>query len=240
VPQPPQLTVGGRTDAGVHARGQVCHADLSLSAWRALPGRSSRSSGDAAVHRLAGVLPIDVRVFAAEEAPRGFDARFSAVARCYAYRVADTPYGVDPLRRHDVLWHPRRLDLDAMNAAASQLLGQHDFAAFCKPRAGTTTVRTLLALRCARAEQDFVGVHVEADAFCHAMVRSLVGALLAVGDGRRPIDWPRRVLAEHRRDPAVPVVAPHGLTLEEIRYPPDHLLAARADQARAVRGASLS
>jgi tRNA pseudouridine38-40 synthase len=187
------------------------------------------------VHRLAAVLPADVRVFAVREAPPGFDARFSAIARRYAYRVADMSYGVDPLRRHDVLWHPRPLNLDAMNAAAEHLLGEHDFAAFCKPRELATTVRTLLALRWMRAERDLAVATVEADAFCHSMIRALVGALLTVGDGRRSVEWPTLVLAERRRDPGVHVVPPHGLTLEEIRYPPDELLAARAEQARAVR-----
>jgi tRNA pseudouridine38-40 synthase len=187
------------------------------------------------VRRLAGVLPADIRVFVVTEAPAGFDARFSAISRRYAYRVADTPYGVDPLRRHDVLWHPRPLDLNAMNAAAARLLGDHDFAAFCKPRAGATTVRTLRSLDWTRAERELAVANVEADAFCHTMVRSLVGALLAVGDGRRPVDWPAEVLARRQRDSAVVVVAPQGLTLEEVRYPPDHLLAVRTKQARAVR-----
>jgi tRNA pseudouridine38-40 synthase len=256
LPTSPQVTVAGRTDAGVHARGQVCHVDMPSAAWMALgqgspvsnlsnrgtpdPNRpaltgSGRRSGDVLVRRLAGVLPADIRVFVVTEAPAGFDARFSAISRRYAYRVADTPYGVDPLRRHDVLWHPRPLDLNAMNAAAARLLGDHDFAAFCKPRAGATTVRTLRSLDWTRAERELAVANVEADAFCHTMVRSLVGALLAVGDGRRPVDWPAEVLARRQRDSAVVVVAPHGLTLEEVRYPPDHLLAVRTKQARAAR-----
>jgi tRNA pseudouridine38-40 synthase len=190
------------------------------------------------VRRLAGLLPADIRVFAVTEAPAGFDARFSAILRRYVYRVADTPHGVDPLRRHDVLWHPRPLDLAAMNVAAARLLGEHDFAAFCRPRIGATTVRTLRSFDWIRAERELAVANVEADAFCHTMVRSLVGALLAVGDGRRPVDWPAEVLARRQRDSAVVIVAPHGLTLEEVRYPPDQLVADRARQARAVRALS--
>jgi tRNA pseudouridine38-40 synthase len=229
------LTVGGRTDAGVHARGQVCHVDVPILAWATLPSRSEQPAAEATVHRLAGVLPADVRVFAVTEAPPGFDARFSAIGRRYVYRVADTPYGLDPLRRHDVVWHSRPLDLGAMNEAAGRLLGEHDFAAFCRPRTGATTVRTLNSFFWSRAEGGLAVARVEADAFCHTMVRALVGALLAVGDGRRPVEWPADVLSRRRRDAAVTVVAPRGLTLEQIQYPPNELLAVRAQQSRAIR-----
>lgn len=232
---PPSLTVAGRTDAGVHARGQVCHVDVPMDAWRAVPGRSARPPGEALVRRLAGVLPPDVRVRSAEPAPEGFDARFSAVWRRYTYRVADTPYGADPLSRRFVLWHDRPLDLAAMNAAAAGLLGTHDFAAFCRARDGASTVRTLRTLHWERAEGGLALATVEADAFCHNQVRAMVGALLAVGDGRRPIDWPARVLAARVRDSGVNVVAPHGLILDEVGYPPDDQLAARAEQARRRR-----
>ncbi len=232
---PPTLTVAGRTDAGVHARGQVCHVDVAEDAWRSLPGRSDRQPGAALVHRLAGVLPLDVRVFQAEPAPPGFDARFSALWRRYAYRVADSPAGVDPLRRSHVLWHRRPLDLAAMNAAAGGLLGEHDFAAFCRARRGATTIRTLMTLHWDRAEGGLAVATVQGDAFCHNQVRALVGALLAVGEGRRPIDWPARVLAARVRDPAVSVVPPHGLTLEEVGYPRDDELAGRAAEARRMR-----
>ena len=233
--EPPALTVAGRTDAGVHARGQVCHADVPEEAWHAAPGRSQRQPGEALIHRLAGVLPPDVRVFSAEPAPPGFDARFSAAWRRYAYRIADNPAGAEPLVRASVLWHPRRLDLAAMNAAAAGLLGEHDFAAFCRPREGATTIRTLTTLRWDRAEGSVAIATVQADAFCHNQVRAMVGALLAVGDGRRPIDWPARVLAARIRDSAVTVVPPHGLTLEQVGYPPPAELADRAHQACRVR-----
>ncbi len=231
----PSVTVAGRTDAGVHARGQVAHVDVPAGTFAVLAGQTERAAEESLLRRLAGVLPSDVRVFSVSMAPEGFDARFSAVSRRYAYRVADTPYGVDPLRRHDVLWYDRRLDLDLMNAAAAGLLGEHDFAAFCRKREGATTIRTLLDLSWERAEGGLGVARVEADAFCHHMVRALVGAMLAVGDGRRPISWPAKVLAEAVRDPGVTVVAPHGLTLEEVRYPPDDQLAARAVAARRLR-----
>ncbi|MGH8823434.1 MAG: tRNA pseudouridine(38-40) synthase TruA [Jiangellaceae bacterium] len=232
---PPRLTAAGRTDAGVHARGQVCHADVPRDAWLVVAGRSTRSEEDAIVRRLAGVLPADLRARSVVVAPDGFDARFSAIWRRYAYRVADAPYGVDPLSRASVLWHPRPLDLSAMNAAAEGLLGEHDFAAFCRARQGASTVRELRVLRWQRAENGLAVATVEADAFCHNQVRSLVGALLAVGDGRRPVAWPASVLDGRRRDPAVSVVPPRGLTLEGVGYPPDRDLGSRAAVARQRR-----
>ena len=235
---PVGLTVAGRTDAGVHARAQVAHADIPAAAWRQAGLRlpPGVSASDAVVRRLAGVLPEDVRVFAVVPAAAGFDARFSALSRRYAYRVSDSPAGLDPLRRHDVLWHKRLLDLDAMNHAASALLGEHDFAAYCRSRAGATTIRRLIGLQWRRAEGGLAVATVEADAFCHTMVRALVGALLAVGDGRRPAGWPALVLGAAVRDPAVAVVPPRGLTLEEVRYPdtPEEL-AARAAESRHLR-----
>ncbi|MQA95495.1 MAG: tRNA pseudouridine(38-40) synthase TruA [Streptosporangiales bacterium] len=222
----PQLTVAGRTDAGVHARGQVAHVDVPAAAWEAVAGRAVRAFG--------GLLPPDVRVRCTERAPHGFDARFSALWRRYAYRVSDTEGGVDPLRRHDVLWHRRPLSAARMNEAAALLLGEHDFAAFCRRREGATTVRELLRLEWARREGLLVAT-VQADAFCHNMVRALVGAMLAVGDGRREVEWPAAVLTAGVRDSAVHVVAPHGLTLEEVAYPPDAELAARAVATRRVR-----
>jgi tRNA pseudouridine38-40 synthase len=168
----------------------------------------------------------------AEAAPPGFDARFSAIWRRYAYRVDDSAGGPDPLRRHYVLGFGRSLDLAAMNAAAAGLIGEHDFAAYCRPREGATTIRTLRTLSWERAEAGLAVATVEADAFCHNQVRAMVGAMLAVGEGRRPIDWPAVVLAAGVRDSAVTVVAPHGLTLERVGYPADDQLAIRAEQAR--------
>jgi tRNA pseudouridine38-40 synthase len=230
LPGPPGLTVAGRTDAGVHARGQVVHADVPAAAWAAVAGRGA---GPAA--RLAAVLPADVRVHAVGPAPDGFDARFSALWRRYSYRVCDDEARADPLRRHETLWSFRRLDLAAMNGAAPALLGEHDFAAFCRRRPGATTVRTLRVLDWRRDGDGLAVATVAADAFCHNMVRALVGALLAVGEGRRPPGWPAEVLAAGARDPAVRVVAPHGLCLEEVGYPPPAELAARAAETRSVR-----
>ncbi|MFC4606490.1 tRNA pseudouridine(38-40) synthase TruA [Streptomyces maoxianensis] len=222
-----ELTVAGRTDAGVHARGQVAHVDLPQSVWA--------EHQDKLLRRLAGRLSHDVRVWKVEEAPAGFNARFSAIWRRYAYRVTDNPGGVDPLLRSHVLWHDWPLDVEAMNAAAAGLVGEHDFAAYCKKREGATTIRTLQRLEWERDELGIITATVKADAFCHNMVRSLVGALLFVGDGHRPVEWPAKVLAAGVRDSAVHVVRPHGLTLEEVGYPADELLAARNREARNKR-----
>ncbi|MFD6098218.1 tRNA pseudouridine(38-40) synthase TruA [Nocardiopsis flavescens] len=221
------LTCAGRTDAGVHARGQVAQADVPAGTWE--------REGERVLRRLAGVLPPDVRVSAARPAPPGFDARFSPLFRRYLYRVSDAPHGVDPLLRRDVLWHKNPLDADRMNEAARLLRGEHDFAAFCKKREGATTIRELLRLEWERVDDHLLHGTIQADAFCHNMVRALVGALLAVGDGRRGVDWPARVLGAGVREPAVHVVGPQGLSLEEVRYPADAELAARASATRRVR-----
>jgi len=227
-PAEPVLTVAGRTDAGVHARGQVAHVDVPPGAWPA---------ASPAARRLAGLLPPDVRVRAIRSAPDGFDARFSALWRRYSYRVCDDPAAADPLRRHDTLWYPRPVDIARMNDAARACLGEHDFAAFCRRREGAGTVRELLRLEWTRASPGVAVATVAADAFCHNMVRALVGALLTVGDGRRPVGWLADVLAAGMRDPAAVVAAPHGLCLEEVRYPPDADLAARAEVTRRFRTA---
>ena len=229
------VTCAGRTDTGVHARGQVVHVDVQPEALTAAAGRSRRTPADALVRRLNGILPADVRVLATVEAPEGFDARFSALWRRYAYRVADHPLLVDPLRRREVLTWPRGLDLDAMNDAATALGGEHDFAAFCRRRSGATTIRTLLDLAWARDPDGLAVAHVRADAFCHHMVRGLVGCLLAVGEGRQELSWPGAVLAAGVRDPAVKVARARGLTLEQVAYPADDELASRAESARRMR-----
>ena len=227
LPDAVRLTVAGRTDSGVHARGQVAHADLPADAWLAF--------ADAALRRLARALPPDLRVRSIGPAPDGFDARFSALWRRYAYRICDDPARADPLRRRDTLWNPRGLDLAAMNEAASLLLGEHDFAAFCRKREGATTVRALRRLEWERDADGVAVGGVVADAFCHNMVRALVGSLLPVGEGSRPPSWPAEVLAAAVRDPAVRVVPPHGLSLEEVRYPDPGQLAVRAALTRRVR-----
>ncbi|HEY2281347.1 MAG TPA: tRNA pseudouridine(38-40) synthase TruA [Streptosporangiaceae bacterium] len=227
LPEPARLTVAGRTDAGVHAAGQVAHLDVPATVW---PGDTSR-----ALRSLAGVLPPDVRVHGLTLASPGFNARFSALWRRYRYRVCDSPAAADPLRRHDTVWYPRPLEVDRMNAAASSLLGEHDFAAFCRRREGATTVRRLLRLDWARQGDGVAEATVVADAFCHNMVRAMVGALLAVGEERREPGWPGQVLAAAVRDGAVHVAPAHGLCLAEVRYPPAAELAARAAETRRVR-----
>jgi len=228
------LTVAGRTDTGVHARGQVAHLDADPEAVASAAGAGDLDPCAALARRLNGVLEPDVRLRRVTAAPGGFDARFSATWRRYCYRIADDAAAVDPLTRGHVLAWGRRLDLDRMNAAASQLLGEHDFASFCKKREGATTIRSLLDLSWARVD-GVAEATVRADAFCHNMVRSLVGCMIAVGEGRREPAWAAEVLARRERDSAVTVVHAHGLTLEEVGYPPDDELAAQADRSRVVR-----
>jgi tRNA pseudouridine38-40 synthase len=227
--QPPALTVAGRTDAGVHARGQVAHVDVPEQNWTLAAG--------AALRRLNRVLPADVRISAVQVAPAGFDARFSALWRRYSYRVCDSAACADPLRRHDTLWHRPAVEPALMNRAAAACLGTHDFAAFCRRRLGASTVRDLRRLDWHRDETGVVVGTVIADAFCHNMVRALVGALLAVGDGRKPTSWPATVLSAAVRDPAVTVAPPHPLCLEQVGYPANEDLAARARLTRQVRSA---
>lgn len=240
------VTVAGRTDAGVHARGQVCHLDLPEHLMAQLPGRSGREPAEALVTRLAGVLPADVVVHRARVVPPEFDARFGALWRRYRYRISDSPAVHDPLRR-DVLRHRRPLDVAAMADAAQALLGEHDFLSFCRPREGATTIRTLREFTWerpgrGRADEGLVVATVVADAFCHHMVRSLVGALIGVGEGRRHRVWPAEILAARTRDSAerggvgaAPLCPPVGLTLDHVEYPADERLAAQARAARVMR-----
>jgi tRNA pseudouridine38-40 synthase len=224
VRRPVSLTVAGRTDAGVHATGQVAHVDLPVE-----------QDLDPLVGRLARLLPRDVRVRAVTPVPAEFDARFSALRRHYRYRVAVARYGAEPLRARDTLSWPHATDLEAMNAASDLLLGEHDFAAYCKRREGATTIRAIQAL-CWRVLDDGVlAAEVSADAFCHSMVRSLVGALLAVGRGQRPPEWPRELLRLRVRSSEITVAPAHGLTLTGVDYPPPEELAARVELTRRVR-----
>jgi len=222
LPRSAQLTCAGRTDAGVHARGQVVHVDLD----DVDPGHLER--------RLRRLLPDDITLRALTVAPEGFDARFAALERRYAYRMFDGASGPDPLTRTSVVRWPRRLDVDAMNAAAARLVGEHDFAAFCKRREGATTIRTLRELSTTRTG-DHLETTVRADAFCHSMVRSLMGLLVAVGERRYEPEWSTEVLAQAVRDARVMVMPPHGLVLEEVVYPDNAGLAARAAESRRRR-----
>jgi len=223
---PAPLTVAGRTDAGVHAVGQVASLDVPAAGWATL--------GATFLRRLAGMLPEDVRVNAVRVMPVDFDARFSALWRRYEYRVTDNPLGAPPLARAAVLAWRRTLDASAMAAAAALLVGEHDFAAYCRRREGATTIRRIERFDIVRAGPD-ITCTVQADAFCHSMVRSLVGALLAVGDGRQPVSWPASLLARSIRADEVTVAPARGLTLVEVAYPADADLAARARETRRVR-----
>jgi tRNA pseudouridine38-40 synthase len=226
----PRLVCAGRTDAGVHASGQVAHLDLDPEVEVDAP---------ATVRRLNRVLPDDLVVWRLASAPAGFDARFAAIWRRYVYRLAEPSAPVHPLYRGMVTPLPSDLDLDRLNTAAPGLLGLRDFGAFCRGKEGGTTIRTLLDLAAVRVANGplagVVEVTVRADAFCHSMVRSLVGALVEVGCGRRDGGWLARVAAGAVRDPSVPVLPPGGLSLEEVGYPPDADLAVRSAQARSTR-----
>jgi tRNA pseudouridine38-40 synthase len=201
----------------VHATGQVAHADLCD-----LPEP----------YRLNRALPGDIRILGTRVVPAGFDARFSALRRHYIYRVSDAV--VEPLQRNHIVAWPRPLDVDALNAAAQTLLGTHDFVAFCKRREGATTIRELQRLDWQRSGS-ILSASVSADAFCHSMVRSLVGALLAVGEGRKPSEWPATLLTAESRSSTVTVAPAHGLVLTKVDYPPDDQLASRAVETRNVR-----
>ena len=125
--------------------------------------------------------------------------------------------------------------MDLFNGAGAGLLGLHDFSGFCRARDGATTIRELQALQAVRLDDGRVEVGVRADAFCRSMVRSLVGALVEVATGRRDRDWLLGLLVSPARSTEVPVLAAHGLVLEEVGYPPDDQLATRAREARALR-----
>ena len=218
---PAELTVAGRTDAGVHARGQVAHADLPDGVAAELQRRLDR------------VLPPDVVVHRVSEAPAGFDARFAAIWRRYVFRLGEG--AGDPLSRSARVRVRGPLDVAALDDAARRLIGLHDFAAFCKRREGATTIREILQAHAEREADGTVAVSLRADAFCHSMVRSVVGALVAIGQGRHEASWIDELLTRPERAGDVTVMPPHGLVLEEVGYPADEALAARQVEARARR-----
>ncbi|QPK82315.1 tRNA pseudouridine(38-40) synthase TruA [Schaalia sp. ZJ405] len=252
------VVVAGRTDAGVHARHQVVHVDVPADALAALAPRdgsepSPTSACRGLVRRVNGLLSrgrgrfarahdlrepkgtTDVRVMSAEVVDPSFDARFSALSRSYEYRIVDG-HG-DVLLRRNHLWVDGVLDVEAMNSAAWGLLGEHDFLGFCRPREGATTIRTLRRLSFERDPRDpsVIRVSVQADAFCHSMVRSLVGAMLLVGSGKRGVEWPSQILAARSRQEAAPIAPAHGLTLMRVEYPPEDQWGSRAQAARRRR-----
>ncbi|MFR9752244.1 tRNA pseudouridine(38-40) synthase TruA [Nocardia sp. 004] len=221
--EPIQLTVAGRTDSGVHAEGQVAHFDTA----------AELDSGKL-IHRMARFLPKDVRIKDARAAPPEFDARFSAIRRHYAYRLTTAPYGAEPLLARSVVACRADVDVEAMRTASRMLLGLHDFAAFCRRREGATTVRQLQRFDWVR-DDDLLIAYVSADAFCWSMVRSLVGAVLAVGEGRRTPEWVGGLLHATQRSSAVTVAPANGLSLIGVDYPADAELAARNAQTRELR-----
>ncbi len=232
----PQLVVAGRTDAGVHASGQVAHLDLTAAQLDRL-AKARTPTVEALAARLSGVLGQypDVVVHRTRPAAPSFDARFSAVWRRYEYRIADPATAYDPLERVRTTTVKAPLDVDAMDAAARALIGLHDFAAYCKPREGATTIRTLLEFGWRRDERGIIVANVKADAFCHSMVRALVGACAAVGEGRLEVADVVGIRDGGIRTSETKVLAARGLTLTEVGYPTDDLLATRAEQTRARR-----
>jgi tRNA pseudouridine38-40 synthase len=232
-----RLRAAGRTDTGVHASGQVAHADIPVDALPNVYPRSPRPTQPEflpLVRRLGRLLPADVRVRRIVRAPAGFDARFSALRRHYVYRISIAAYGAEPHQARYVTDWPRPLDVDAMATASRNLLGLNDFAAFCRHREGATTIRDLQRFDWTR-DGDLITAHVTADAFCWSMVRSLVGALLAVGERRRSPDWCRELLASSHRSSDFAAAPARGLTLIGVDYPPDSELQARTLITRDLR-----
>lgn len=225
LPEQVQLVVAGRTDSGVHARSQVCHFDLD----------GDDDIAEELTHRLRRVLPEDIAIHHVSLAPEGFDARFSAIWRRYCYRLIDTAATPDPLRRREVTPVQQEVDINLLNRAAQLLQGLRDFAPFCKARDGATTIRDLRELEASRDDDGVIQVHLLADAFCHSMVRSVVGALTQVATGKRSLEWLVDVSRHTVRHGEVPVMPARGLCLEEVGYPADDELAARAVAARAFR-----
>jgi tRNA pseudouridine38-40 synthase len=232
------LTVAGRTDAGVHARHQVAHIDLNPTQIARLGRYAEAGVLEGSIRdRLNSLLDADIRVFSVEVAPVAFDARFAATFRRYRYRIADGAAVKDPIEARSTLWTRHELDLPAMQAAALKLCGLHDFASFCRPRPFSTTIRELREVRIVRRtdENRVVEIHLLADAFCHNMVRSIVGALIAVGEGRASLADIDARLAAADRSSSYKVVAAKGLTLMEIGYPPADKMAEQVAQSRDLR-----
>ena len=240
--RPIRVTVAGRTDAGVHARGQVVHLDLTEGEWLGLNRGAELDPAAALLRRLRGALSRGlgdltgaIEVHKVSIALEGFDARFSALWRRYSYRIADGPARWDPLGRTSTLWHKEQLDVGLLNEGASQLLGLQDFRSYCKPREGATTIRELQRFEFSRGADGVIVATVQADAFCHNMVRSLVGSTLYVGAGVESPGWLLERLLARQRDAKSVLAAPHPLVLEEVAYPSASGLLARAELTRALR-----
>lgn len=212
-----ETIVAGRTDAGVHATAQIVHVDVPIGTDQI----------DLA-YRLNRLLDADIRVLEIEVAPEGFHARFSALRRHYQYQIVDGNRAINPLDRYDRASWYRPLDLDRLNQASSLLLGEHDFAAFCKYREGATTIRTLETFKWERKADGLLVAQVVADAFCYSMVRNLVGAAVCVAEGRFEPSWIAEMLANRQRISDSMVFPPEGLTLVQVDYPNNAQLLARA------------
>ena len=214
--------VAGRTDAGVHATGQVVHIDVPDAMFDSgLEYKDFR-------YKLNRILDEDVRIMNITDAPHGFHARFSALRRYYVYKILDNNDVIAPLSRFDVAPWYRPLDVDLMNEASKLVLGHHDFAAFCKFREGGTTIRTLERYQWERTEDGLLVADVVADAFCYSMVRNLVGAVVCVADGRKDPAWMAELLANRERVSDSLVFPARGLSLYRVDYPSDDQLLERA------------
>jgi tRNA pseudouridine38-40 synthase len=219
---PISLQVAGRTDAGVHASAQVAHFDL--------PERDHNGEAwnlDDIAYRLNRMLTEEIRIHKISLAPKFFHARFSALTRSYIYKIADGGQLISPLLRYDIATWYRPLDAKRMNQAITPLLGQHDFAAYCKARDTGTTIRTLKEFTFERGAENFIAAKVTADAFCHSMVRSLIGAAVCVGEGRFEPAWMKEVLDGKERIGESLVFPARGLTLTDVTYPKDDELESR-------------
>lgn len=225
------MRVAGRTDAGVHATAQVVHIDLTEKQLKRL-GRTVGMMGS-----LNDLLPTDIRIHSVTEAPAGFDARYSASFRRYRYTIADKLAPKNPLLARSTLWIKHELDLVAMQASALGLVGLHDYASFCRPKLGATTIREVRELTVSRNKKanNVIEVEIMADAFCHNMVRAIVGALIAAGEHKTTPDGVLKTLAKRSRIGSFKVQPPHGLTLIEVGYPPNSQLAIQAENAKNLR-----
>ena len=229
-----RTVVAGRTDSGVHATGQVCHVDLpSDHAIVAEPHKVDKEL----LKRLRGALGKTSAIWVERVmiAPDGFDARFSPLRRRYEYRIADGRARKDPRTAGHTLWISDSLNQAAMNRLGKALLGLHDWASFCRAREGATTIRTLEKFLWVRDSEGVLCGTVVADAFCHSMVRSLVGAAIAVGKGDLDVSEIVALRDQTARTSAWKTMPAHGLTLVEVVYPKDRELARRAELTRAQR-----
>lgn len=185
---------------------------------------------------MRGLLQGSLVLHQVQPVPQDFDARFSATGRRYTYRILDGQgSSPDPLRRAYAWCIPESLDLEDLNKAAHELTGLHDFLSFCKPREGATTIRELRRIYLTRHDDGVIEATVEADAFCHHMVRSLIGALVLYGTGKRTQTWLRERLENPQRDASLIMAPPHGLALAHIDYPAPEEYGLQARATRAMR-----